>query len=63
MMSHEEFFASYQVGRTYSVIVHMFGRLTDVWPIEAYLFAFFILLVARNNVVYDICKAIHSTMC
>jgi len=37
----------------------MFGRLTNVWPIEAYLFAFFILEVARNNVMYDICKVVH----
>jgi hypothetical protein len=61
-MSYEEVLASCRVGRTYSVIVHMFGRLTDFWPIKAYLFALFILLVARKNVVYDICKAMHSTM-
>ncbi len=61
-MSHEEVLASCQVGRTYSVIVHMFGRLIDVRPIKAYLFAFFILSIARNNVVYDICRAMHSTM-
>jgi hypothetical protein len=61
-MSHGEFLASCQVGRTYSVIIHMFGRLTDVWPIKANLFALFILSIARNNVVYDICRAMHSTM-
>ncbi len=48
-MSREKFLASCRVGRTYSVIVHIFGRLMDVQPIEAYLFTFFILLVARNN--------------
>jgi hypothetical protein len=45
---------SCRMGRIYSVIVHTFGRLTDVRPIKAYLFAFFILPVAKNNVVYDI---------
>ncbi len=52
MMSHEEVLASCRVGRTYSVIVRMFGHLINIRPIEAYLFAFFILSVARNNVVY-----------
>ncbi len=62
MMSHEKVLTSCQVGRTYSVRVHLFGRLIDIWPIEAYLFALFILIVARNNVVCDICRAVHSTM-
>jgi hypothetical protein len=61
-MRREEVLASCRMGRTYSVIVHMFGHLKDVRPIEAYLFTFFILSVARNNVVYDICRAMHSTM-
>jgi len=61
-MNREDFLASCRMGRTYSVIVHMFGCLTDIRPIEAYLFTFFILSVVRNNVVYDICRAMHNTM-
>jgi hypothetical protein len=61
-MSCEEVFASCQVGRTYSVIVHLFRHLINVWPIKAYLLAFFILAIARNSVVYDIRRVVHSTM-
>ncbi len=61
-MSREEVLTSCQMGRTYSVIVHLFGRLIDVWPIEAYFFVLFILTIARNHVVYDICKVVHNTM-
>jgi len=54
VMSCEEVLASCRMGRTYSLIVHLFGCLTNVWPIEAYLFAFFILAIVKNNVMYDI---------